>query len=218
MAAMRHEFGSFKEPGVLTPTVPMDIGARSQRERILGAMAKSCGRKTFAATTIADIVAHASVSRATFYKHFENKHECFEAAVDFFGGELKEVASDAHADADSAPEALHRATAAVLQLLAQNPAYAKLLMIEAPTVDPIIIGRYRGLVIASLKGEWGSRKKPDSPGPDPRLAFGRAQVLMAEYVAAGQTDRFPELLSELVYIALLPFVGQDEALKHAKLG
>lgn len=212
---MRHEFGSFEEPGVLTPTVPVDIGARSQRERILAAMAKSCAEKTFVDATIADIVRHAGVSRATFYKHFENKRECFEATVEFFANELEAAAGRAHADAGSSSEALHSATAAVLELFVDNPAYAKLLLIEAPTVDPIIIGRYRGLVIGALKREWGPGEKRDRSNP--HIAFGRAQVLMADYLAAGRVDQFPDLLRELVYIALLPFVGQDEALKHAKL-
>jgi AcrR family transcriptional regulator len=194
----------------------MDIGARSQRERILDAMAESCEKKAFAATTIADIVAHASVSRATFYKHFENKRECFEAAVKFFGEQLEAAVSEAYARGDSAPEALHKAAAATLEVLAANPAGARLLLIEAPSVDPIIIGRYRGLVIGALHGEWGRAKKDGATRPDPRIAFGRAQVLMADYLAAGRAEQFLELRPELVYIALLPFVGQDEALKHAK--
>ena len=41
---------------VLTPSLPWDVAVRSQRERILKAIARSCAEKTFAETTIADIV------------------------------------------------------------------------------------------------------------------------------------------------------------------
>lgn len=178
-------------------------------------MAASCAEKTFATTTIADIVAHAGISRATFYKHFENKHECFEAAVEFFLAELEAVANTAHASAAPGSEALHSSTAAVLEILSANPAYSKLLFIEAPAVDPLTIGRYRALLIGALKAEWAPRKKLGPSGPDPHIAFGRAQVLMADYIATDRIEHFPELLRELVYIALLPFVGQDKALKQA---
>jgi AcrR family transcriptional regulator len=214
---MRHEFGSFEEPGVLAPTMPIDIGARSQRQRILAAMADSCAEKAFASVTIADIVAHASISRATFYKHFENKRECFEAAVEHFAGMLEAAAGSAYASAPLPTKALQSAIATVLQLLAANPPYAKLLLIEAPTVDPTIVGRYRDRVIGALEAAQGPRKTLDESGPDPRIAFGRAQVLMADYVAAGRAEELPELAHELVYIALLPFVGQKRALDQAKL-
>ena len=59
-------------------------------------MIESCAEKTYAATTIADIVASARISRTTFYKHFADKRECFDAAIDYCIGELEGVAASAH--------------------------------------------------------------------------------------------------------------------------
>lgn len=218
MTAMRHESGSFGEPGVLTPTVPVDIGVRSQRQRILEAMAKSCAEKSFAASTIADIVGHASISRATFYKHFADKRECAMAAADHFAAEVEVAAKAAHATGESPADALQKALAAVLALFAANPAYATLLLIEAPSVDPGFVGRYRTLAIAAMAAAWDPGEKRTGTLPDPSIAFGRAQILMVSYITAGNIDLFPELLGELVYIALLPFLGQDDALAHLRLG
>jgi AcrR family transcriptional regulator len=58
-------------------------------------MTESCAEKTFAATTIADIVGKASISRATFYKHFTNKRECFDAAADRALAGLRAAVEDA---------------------------------------------------------------------------------------------------------------------------
>jgi hypothetical protein len=52
--------------------------------------------------------------------------------------------------------------------------------------------------------------------PDPRIAFGRAQVLIYSQITAGQAKRLPELLPEIVYIALLPFSGHEQALRQAR--
>ena len=44
--------------------------------RLLEGMAHAVAAKGYAETTIADIVAEASVSRRTFYEHFTTKAEC----------------------------------------------------------------------------------------------------------------------------------------------
>jgi AcrR family transcriptional regulator len=214
---MTGESGSLDEPGMLTPSIPWDIAARSQRERILGALTKSCAEKTFAATTIADIVSNASISRATFYKHFTNKTECFLAATDSFVEELREVAVAARASADSAGAGeLRTVIAAVLERLAARPEHAKLLLIEAPHVDLQIVRGYRRRVLDALEAELRDAGDGNRAGADPEIAFGRAKVLVAERIVAGDIERLSELLPELVYIALLPYVGQDTALEQAQ--
>ena len=54
----------------------------SQRQRLLEAMAVVCARRTYAATTIAEVVESAGVSRATFYELFRDKEDCFVATMD----------------------------------------------------------------------------------------------------------------------------------------
>jgi AcrR family transcriptional regulator len=218
MTGMRHEFGSTEEPGVLAPSVPWDIGAQSQRQRILGALTMSCAEKTFQGATIADIVENAAISRATFYKHFENKRECFDAAVESFLTEVAAVAVEDYSEADSPAEALREAIVAVLGLLAAKPAYAKLVLIETAIIDPAIIGGYRDAVVETLEAEWKSQKGSKRSEADARIAFGRALVLLAERLAAGHAKELPLLQPELVYAALLPFVGHEDALKNATQG
>jgi AcrR family transcriptional regulator len=213
---MRHEFGSVAEPGVLTPTIPQDIGARSIRQRILGAMAKSCAEKTFACTTIADIVAGASISRATFYKHFENKGECFDAAAEEFMIELRGVALEASSASEAPSEATRDAISAILQRLSEKPAFARLLLMEAPNVNPSIVPRCRDLVIDAMDNRWRKAKTTDRSGPDARIAYGRANVLLADHLSGGDGDgHLTSLMPEVLYIALMPYIGQDKALELA---
>src|SRR6185369_115661 len=73
-----------------------DLGSADQRRRIVDAMIDSCAEKTYAATTITDIVARAHISRTTFYKQFDDKRECFDAAIACCIGELQGVAATAH--------------------------------------------------------------------------------------------------------------------------
>jgi AcrR family transcriptional regulator len=54
----------------------------SQRGRMLSAIAEAVAEKGYAATTVADVVGRAGVSRKTFYEHFADKEECFLASYD----------------------------------------------------------------------------------------------------------------------------------------
>lgn len=204
-------------PRVLEPTIPIDIGARSQRRRIIDALIDSCAEKTYPATTIADIVSHASISRTTFYKRFADKRECFDAAVEFCVEELREAAVESHSGADAPADAVRKATAAMLDLMAARPGLAQLVLGEAAAVEPALIERYRTILIPAIEGLFEEDGEPWRLHADPRLAFGRAQVLVFDLVATGRAQELPELLPEIVYIALLPFAGHEVAREQARV-
>lgn len=203
---------------VLDPVPGSDLGEDAQLQRIVDAMIESCAEKTYAATTIADIVKRASISRTTFYKRFTNKRACFDAALDACIAEIEAAAAAAASPSDAPPEAVRKAVGAALELMAAKPAMAQLVMSDAITVEPAILERYRSLLVPALEGLWREAAGPRRPAAsDPLLAFGRAQVLVFNQIASGRTDRLPELLPEIVYIALLPFAGHDEATRQAQL-
>lgn len=203
-------------PEVLNPTIPPDIGGRAQRQRIVDAMVDSCAEKTYAATTIADIVRRAAISRTTFYKWFPNKRACFEAALDSCIEELRVAAAESGLGAVSPADAVRRAMAATLGLMAARPGLARLVMGDAVQLDPAVVRRYRVLAIPALERLWDDGE-PQRRYSDPRLAFGRAQVLIFGQIAAGRTEQLLELLPELLYTALLPFAGHEEAARQAQM-
>jgi AcrR family transcriptional regulator len=202
---------------VLAPTTPVDIGARSQRQRIVDAMIASCAEKTYAETTITDIVARARISRTTFYKRFADKRECFDAAVDACMADLRVVVEAAVAPGDPPGEATRRGIAAALEAMAAKPALAQLLTGDAISVDPAVVGRYRRLLLPALAELWNRSNGGGRQHVDPELAFGRAQVLIFRQVAAGRAERLGELLPALVYLAVAPFAGHEEGIRQSRL-
>jgi AcrR family transcriptional regulator len=202
---------------VLDPTIPVDIGVLAQRQRIVDAMIESCAEKTYAATTIADIVRRAGISRTTFYKRFSGKRECLDAALDFCVDELCAAAANAHSPSDSPPEAVRKAAAAALEMMAARPALAQLLAGEGVSIKPTFGERYRELLIPAVESLWDAAGIPRRSHANPDLAIGRAQILLYNQVIGGRTSRLPELLPEIVYLSLLPFAGHEEALKQARL-
>src|SRR5262245_15977344 len=102
--------------------LPREVVLDSQRERLVQAMAECCAEKGYAETTSYDIVTRAGVSKRSFYANFENKEECFEAAVDGFLALVNEVVADARAD-DEKPwvEMVRDAIRGLLETLAARP-------------------------------------------------------------------------------------------------
>jgi AcrR family transcriptional regulator len=54
----------------------------SQRERLLGSMARVVEREGYAAASVAKVIAGAGVGRVTFYDEFADKEDCFLASYD----------------------------------------------------------------------------------------------------------------------------------------
>src|SRR6478609_6501919 len=61
---------------------PMAAAVESRRQLILAAMIRVVGRIGYKETSVADVIEEAGTSRTTFYKYFEDKHDCFLAAYE----------------------------------------------------------------------------------------------------------------------------------------
>lgn len=180
-------------------------------------MVACCAEKTYAETTIADVVARAAVSRSTFYELFDDKRGCFDAAVAWCIERIAATLAAAAADCDSPAEATRRGAAAALELLAAEPELALVLSGDVVGVDPGLVERYSSFTVPALEAMWEREGAPRAKHLSPGLAFGRAQLLVFHAVAGGRPERLPALLPDVVYLAIAPFAGHDEALRQARL-
>lgn len=95
-----------------------------QRRRVLAGLAAALGERGFAATTIADVVAAASISRSTFYAHFEDKEAAFvalyEAGADLVLGVIEQVDAEARAAGAGWRERVETVASAYFRTLADG--------------------------------------------------------------------------------------------------
>ena len=111
-----------------------------QRERILLAARDVFATRGYGGAAVEDIVARARVSRTTFYMFFENKEQCL-LAVHRLGleriGAAVAAAAARTAEQGLAPPGLIRAEVrAVLAAYAEDPAMARILLIEIVGATP----------------------------------------------------------------------------------
>ncbi|MBS1677488.1 MAG: TetR/AcrR family transcriptional regulator [Actinobacteria bacterium] len=194
---------------------PQGLTPPSQRRRILDAMVACCAETTYAGTTIADVVSRAAVSRTTFYKLFNDKRDCFDAAVTQCIDKIATTLATAAAGHDSPAEATRHGARALLELLAAEPELVLILGGDVVGVDPQLVDRYSTFTVPALEAMWEEAGVPPGRHLSPGLAFGRAQLLVFREVAAGRTERLPALAPDIVYLAIAPFAGHEEALRQA---
>lgn len=114
-----------------------DVVKQSQQMRMLESMTSVCAEKGYAATSVADVIARAGVSRKAFYKHYENKEDCFLAAYDVGLERLNErIVASVTAAAPDVTAVLRATLSAYLDALAAEPDFARILAIEALAGGP----------------------------------------------------------------------------------
>jgi AcrR family transcriptional regulator len=180
-------------------------------------MVACCAEKTYPGTTIADLVSRGAVSRTTFYKLFTDKRDCFDAAVTLCIERIAATLAAAATGHGSPAEATRRGTVAGLELLAAEPELALVLSGDVLGVEPLLVDHYSRMVVPALEAIWTAAGEPPRKHHSPGLAFGRAQLLVFHEVTAGRAQRLPDLVPDIVYLAIAPFAGHDEALRQARL-
>jgi AcrR family transcriptional regulator len=109
---------------------------RNQRERLFGATVAVATAKGYGETTVADLVEVAGVSRATFYKYFADKEECFLATLDEILGAAVGVTASRVRREGPWEERAQRGVASFVELLVSQPAAARLCIVESYAAGP----------------------------------------------------------------------------------
>jgi AcrR family transcriptional regulator len=167
--------------------------ASSQRARLLAAMATVVAAKGYAATTVADVVSAAGVSRSTFYELFASKEACF---LDAYNQGVDDLIDDVRAavrDADEDWRAQLRAgIRAYLAQLAREDSFARIYIDEIHAAGPAALSaradalrRFAGRYHASFSQARAADPSLREPHPDALLVLcAGTEQLVAERLRA----------------------------------
>lgn len=189
--------------------------ADNQRERIIASVAPVVDATGYADATVAAIIRRAGVSRRSFYEHFANKHDVFLAAFDQAVGVLMDQVIAAYSAQDDHVTGLRCCLETCLRLLADDPAMARMVVVEVLSAGQQALERRRH-VLARLTDEL-VRSARELPEPPMGAHFTAETIVGAVFqviynrVHQGQTRQLPDLLPDLLYCVLVPFVGHEGA-------
>lgn len=183
-------------------------------------MAECVAERGYAATTIAQVVERAGVSSATFYELFRDKEDCFLALLREIIAQATVIVTKAYGRDRPPLELLRDGLAALLDLLSSEPAWAKVLLLSTRSSTPRALDLYLSgaqAVVSMLgTGEIESRGDPVNPWDVARIVLGGCEAIIRREIAAGRTDRLPEVLPQLLYCVLVPIAGQEVAMREWK--
>jgi AcrR family transcriptional regulator len=116
---------------------------RRQHRRLLRGMAACVAEKGYWATTIADIVSAARVSKSTFYAHFADKETCYVALYSAASNNVLDAMRDAAEGETGWRERLVAVNLAYLGALASGGELTRSLLVEVQTAGPSALAMRR---------------------------------------------------------------------------
>jgi AcrR family transcriptional regulator len=170
--------------------------------------------KGYQESSVADVLKEAGVGRETFYRHFKDKEDCFLAANDVLVANLETRVGQAYEQEGPWPRRVRDALAASLEWFAANPDIPQVTMIEMGNVGPIATVRFwetfRRFAALLEDASKFIDDVPDLPNLA-SIAGGAVFARIYEEVAAGNTAGLPQLLPQLTFEVLLPYIGEEAA-------
>jgi AcrR family transcriptional regulator len=197
--------------------LPRSFISSNQRLRLIAAMLRVLPRHGYPATTIGHVTDEAGVSRAAFYKQFEDKEDCFLATYDLAAGWLCERVERSVAVVAEWPTSVRIGVAEALRLLGANPEIAHLVAVEALQAGPA--GRRRcQACLARLAETLGSGRPAHTELPQEldEMLLGGVLSHIALYVDTGRAEQLPDTSAELTQYLLIPYLDPEESRRIAE--
>lgn len=190
-------------------------GKRRARERLLEAMLLVSGEMGYERVSVQDVIERASASRATFYKHFGDKEDCFVAAyteaTEWLYQRLEAVAKRE----PSWKEGLRAALAELLEFCANRPAIARAVFVEAPAAGGDAMAQHDLLMERLSRAIDGARREISTRQAPPPItaAFmvGAIETLVRTKLMSDEPETTPELLPGILHFVVMQFFGEQAA-------
>ena len=200
-------------------SLPPDLVRAVQRERLLAAMLRATAELGYRELNVQDVLDRAGVSRPTFYEQFENKEDCFMAALDSAAGRLLSRLEAAARDEDGSwRDRLRLQLEEVLRFVGDEPDAAMTLIVDARAACPPALVRRDELLdtLAACIDTQVRSELSESEGPPPSAIasagiVGGIEALLYSRLNKGETAELEALLPSLMYFAVLPYEGHDAA-------
>jgi AcrR family transcriptional regulator len=191
--------------------LPQEFVDYNHRNRLLSGVIDSVAERGYAATTVSHITSSAAVSRGAFYRHFEDKRDCYLAAYDVVVDWIGEQVVRALEESPSWPQGVRTAVITTLGIFSADPRLARLCTIEVLSAGEPALARYEATVERlSVPLRAGRAERPLGAQLPMHLEgnlVGGAISLIPRYLKAGGGGHLDELAPELTEFLLAPYLG-----------
>lgn len=179
----------------------------SQRQRLLDSMLDEVAERGYEATTVAQVVSRARVSRNAFYVLFNDKLDCFLALCEVMTDQLLDETFRVEGAGDWR-SALHEGTRRYLRWWAARPRFARAWLVEAPLAGRQAVDQ-RDAAYARFRerfealAAWARQQQPGLAAVRPtatQMIVVGITALVTEEVAAGRGAELHRLAPDVEWL------------------
>ena len=189
-----------------------------QRQRLLVAAAEVTAERGAGTVTVAHIVARSGVSRRTFYELFADREDCLLAALDQAIARASAAVLPAYDESQRWPARIRAALVALLGFMDEEPAMARLCVVESLGAGPRALERRARIVAALIAAvDEGRALVKGGRQPPPLTAEGVVGAVLAilhTRLLEGAREPLSQLAGPLMGAIVLPYLGQPAAEKE----
>lgn len=186
-----------------------------QRSRMLAAAMEAVEDVGYAHMTVAQVIGRAKVSRKTFYDVFADREDCFLAAFDHAIAQGGALVREASAQEPGWREGIRAGLARLLSLLEDEPAIAKVCVVEALGAGPKVL-EHRARVLEEAaaaidRGRSLTSTTNELPAVTAEGVVGAIFTVLHTRLLEGGSERLRDLLGSLMSMVVLPYLGPGAA-------
>jgi len=200
----------------IAPIVPFPgHRVRRARERLLEAMLVVSGERGYEQVSVQDVIEAAHASRATFYKHFKDKDDCFAQAYHDAAEWLYRRLIGVAKRQPGWREGLRAGMAELLEFCANQPSLARALLVETHAAGGAALAEHN-LLMERLSHaiDRARREIPSRQAPPPVTAtfmVGAIETLVRTKLMSDEPETAPEMLPGLLHFVVMQYFGEDAA-------
>ncbi len=196
-----------------TERISQEVLKEHQRERVIRAAIKVFAKRGYQGTTVDHLVAAAKIGVGNFYSLFDGKEECFLLAYSAVVDAARERVEEALPTDGDWPHQVRAGLQAVLEMIEEEPAQARLALAEVQTAGPAALERYRETMdsIEPLLAR-GRELSPIAEQLPPRLEEGLVGGLawfLQQRILSGEFKGAAAHLPEALEIVVEPYLGPE---------
>lgn len=194
----------------------------AERERIIEGFIALVAARGYREISLEAVLAATGADEETFHRHFEDEDACFQAAWRYVSDRYMPNALAAYQSASGWREQMRAVGHAILTYLTEHPDHGRILFVEGPTpreparsvLDPNVD------VFIELV-DLGRQEMDDPDSLTRATAIGLAGAVnerIALCLKHGADEELPQMLPELMYLVVLPYLGVEVAVEELHRG
>lgn len=191
------------------------------RGRLLDAMVETVALRGYDRTTVSRVLSVADLDESVFSEHFHDKHDCFWQALEGLIESGERAIRELIEDEGPWPDRVRLGLRQLLQALGENPAAARVLLVEMLAAGPEASERRRTatapLIALVEQGRTESADGALLPAQTSEAIVGGVLSILHRRVLQGEVDGLSALQDDLTYFALLPYLDHERALAVASV-